>query len=196
MTAENDAQPDRTEAFMARAMADWGDAVYRLALSQTRSKADAEDVYQDVFMRLYGDATEFTSSEHLKAWLLRVTINRCRDLAKSNWNRHTVAFDPVRDDIAELVRDPRDADVWDAVGQLPDNLRSSVHLHYVEGYTTDEIARMLHSQPATVRTWLSRARARVKDLLTRKRADGSACRASVRRTRPSHAPRPAKGGAP
>ncbi len=157
MTAENDAQPDRTEAFMARAMADWGDAVYRLALSQTRSKADAEDVYQDVFMRLYGDATEFTSSEHLKAWLLRVTINRCRDLAKSNWNRHTVAFDPVRDDIAELVRDPRDADVWDAVGQLPDNLRSSVHLHYVEGYTTDEIARMLHSQPATVRTWLSRA---------------------------------------
>ena len=118
-------------------------------------------------MRLYGDATEFTSSEHLKAWLLRVTINRCRDLAKSNWNRHTVAFDPVRDDIAELVRDPRDADVWDAVGQLPDNLRSSVHLHYVEGYTTDEIARMLHSQPATVRTWLSRARARVKDLLTR-----------------------------
>ena len=152
---------------MARAMADWGDAVYRLALSQTRSKADAEDVYQDVFMRLYGDATEFTSSEHLKAWLLRVTINRCRDLAKSNWNRHTVAFDPVRDDIAELVRDPRDADVWDAVGQRPDNLRSSVHLHYVEGYTTDEIARMLHSQPATVRTWLSRARARVKDLLTR-----------------------------
>ena len=53
------------------------------------------------------------------------------------------------------------------MGQLPDNLRSSVHLHYVEGYTTDEIARMLHSQPATVRTWLSRARARVKDLLTR-----------------------------
>lgn len=159
---------------MARAMADWGDAVYRLALGQTRSKADAEDVYQDVFMRLYSDATEFTSTEHLKAWLLRVTINRCRDLAKSNWNRRTVAFDPVRDDVAELVRDPADADVWDAVGQLPDNLRSSVHLHYVEGYTTDEIARMLNSQPATVRTWLSRARARVKDLLTgRKEREGT-----------------------
>lgn len=150
---------------MARAMADWGDAVYRLALGQTRSKADAEDVYQDVFMRLYSDATEFTSDEHLKAWLLRVTINRCHDLAKSNWNRRTVAFDPMRDDVAEFVRDPADADVWDAVGQLPDNLRSSVHLHYVEGYTTDEIARMLNSRPATVRTWLSRARAQVKDLL-------------------------------
>lgn len=145
----------------------WGDTVYRVALAQTGSPSDADDVYQDVFMRLLEHTAAFESDEHLKAWLLRVTINRCRDLAKSNWNRHTVAFDPVRDDIAELVHDPRDADVWDAVGQPPDNLRSSVHLHYVEGYTTDEIARMLHSQPATVRTWLSRARARVKDLLTR-----------------------------
>ena len=117
-----------TEHFLRNAMEHHGDMVYRLALCRMQSVQDAEDVYQDVFMRLYGDATEFTSSEHLKAWLLRVTINRCRDLAKSNWNRHTVAFDPVRDDIAELVRDPRDADVWDAVGQLPDNLRSSVHL--------------------------------------------------------------------
>lgn len=170
MSAAHDAQSRRTEEFIAHAMADWGDAVYRLALSQTRSKADAEDVYQDVFMRLYSDATVFTSDEHLKAWLLRVAINRCRDLAKSNWNRRTVAFDPIRDDVAELVRDPADADVWDAVGQLPDNLRSSVHLHYVEGYTTEEIARMLNSQPATVRTWLSRARARVKDLLLGRKA--------------------------
>ena len=148
-------------------MRTWGSTVYRLALNQTQSPHDAEDICQDVFLRLLKDATAFKDDERLKAWLLCVAINRCRDLAKSNWNRHTVAFDPVRDDIAELVRDPRDADVWDAVGQLPDNLRSSVHLHYVEGYTTDEIARMLHSQPATVRTWLSRARARVKDLLTR-----------------------------
>ncbi|WP_270295906.1 RNA polymerase sigma factor [Eggerthella sinensis] len=170
MSAAHDAQSRRTEEFIAHAMADWGDAVYRLALGQTRSKADAEDVYQDVFMRLYSDTTVFTSDEHLKAWLLRVAINRCRDLAKSNWNRRTVAFDPIRDDVAELVRDPADADVWDAVGQLPDNLRSSVHLHYVEGYTTEEIARMLNSQPATVRTWLSRARARVKDLLLGRKA--------------------------
>lgn len=170
MSAAHDAQSRRTEEFIAHAMADWGDAVNRLALGQTRSKADAEDVYQDVFMRLYSDATVFTSDEHLKAWLLRVAINRCRDLAKSNWNRRTVAFDPIRDDVAELVRDPADADVWNAVGQLPDNLRSSVHLHYVEGYTTEEIARMLNSQPATVRTWLSRARARVKDLLLGRKA--------------------------
>lgn len=159
-------QLTKNEIF-ALAVQRYSDAVFRAAMHNCSCTADAEDVVQDVFEKLLCYNGRFESEEHLKAWLLRVTINRCRDLAKSNWNRHTVAFDPVRDDIAELVRDPRDADVWDAVGQLPDNLRSSVHLHYVEGYTTDEIARMLHSQPATVRTWLSRARARVKDLLTR-----------------------------
>ncbi len=149
-------------------------------------KADAEDVYQDVFMRLYGDATEFTSSEHLKAWL-RVTINRCRDLAKSNWNRHAVALDPrtrtTSPSSCATRATPTSGTRW---ASCPTTCGSSVHLHYVEGYTTDEIARMLHSQPATVRTWLSRARAGERPVDARKRADGSACRASVRRTRPSH----------
>ena len=70
------------EAFLRQAMADWGDAVYRLALGQTRSRADAEDVYQDVFLRLLDSGTAFESPEHLKAWLLRVTVNRCRDLER------------------------------------------------------------------------------------------------------------------
>lgn len=156
---------------MVRAMADWGDAVYRLALGQTRSKVDAEDVYQDVFLRLFRDPTIFSSNDHLKAWLMRVTVNRCRDLAKSGWKNRTVAFDPIRDDVAEFVEDPLDADVWEAVGQLPDNLRSAVHLHYVEGYTTDEIARLLDSRPATVRTWLSRARGQVRVRLERLRTN-------------------------
>lgn len=155
---------------MVRAMADWGDAVYRLALSQTRSKADAEDVYQDVFLRLFRDPTTFSNNEHLKAWLMRVTINRCRDLAKSGWKNRVVAFDPARDDIAGLTENPLDADVWEAVGQLPDNLRAAMHLHYVEGFTTEEVARMLNSRPATVRTWLSRARSQVKDRLERLRS--------------------------
>ena len=85
------------EAFLKQAMADWGDAVYRLALGQTRSRADAEDVYQDVFLRLLDSGTAFESPEHLKAWLLRVTVNRCRDLARSGWKRRTVALDPEWD---------------------------------------------------------------------------------------------------
>lgn len=158
---------DRTdaEAFLRQAMADWGDAVYRLALSQTRSRADAEDVYQDVFLKLHSDATAFESPEHVKAWLLRVTVNRCRDLARSGWKRRTVALDPEWDAPDTPARDDEDAAVWDAVGHLPEQQRTAVHLHYVEGYSTDEIARALDCRPATARTWLFRARARIKELL-------------------------------
>ncbi|MEG1826643.1 MAG: RNA polymerase sigma factor [Gordonibacter sp.] len=155
----------RSEAFLKRAMADWGDSVYRLALSQTHSRTDAEDVYQDVFLRLFNSETAFQSNEHLKAWLLRVTANRCHDLARSGWKRRTVAFDPAWDTPDTPARNAEDAAVWDAVGQLPDQQREAVHLHYVEGYSTEDIARIMDCRPATARTWLFRARARIKDLM-------------------------------
>ncbi|MDJ1649812.1 MULTISPECIES: RNA polymerase sigma factor [Gordonibacter] len=175
----------RTEAFLTQAMADWGDAVYRLALSHTRSRADAEDVYQDVFLRLYNDATVFESAEHVKAWLLRVTVNRCHDLAKSGWKQRTVELDPERDSPAVPAHNAEDADVWDAVGQLPDSQRFAVHLHYVEGYSTDEVAELLGCQPATARTWLHRARARVRELLGER---GNAKPSPTAATRPRPSP--------
>ncbi len=173
-TTDEASDRDRNEV-LARAMRDWGDAVYRLALGQTRSRADAEDVYQDVFLRLYNRAEPFSSSEHQKAWLLRVTVNRCHDLARSGWKRRTVELDLERDaplanadgaPDASGALDGEDAAVWEAVGELPENLRAAVHLYYVEGYSTDEIARILNSQPATVRTWLHRARTRMRELLS------------------------------
>ena len=164
------------EAFLKQAMADWGDAVYRLALGQTRSRADAEDVYQDVFLRLLDSGTTFESPEHLKAWLLRVTVNRCRDLARSGWKRRTVALDPEWDAPDAAAHDDEDAAVWDAVGQLPEQQRTAVHLHYVEGYSTEEIASALDCRPATARTWLFRARARI----------GSCWRPTPPKMRPQH----------
>ncbi len=68
-------------------MRTWGSTVYRLALNQTQSPHDAEDICQDVFLRLLKDATAFKDDEHLKAWLLCVAINRCRDLHRSAWKR-------------------------------------------------------------------------------------------------------------
>ena len=87
----------RPDAFLEDAMHRWGDTVLRLALSQLRDASDAEDVFQDVFVRLLKDRTAFNDDEHLKAWLLRVTVNRCRDLARSGWKRRTVALDPEWD---------------------------------------------------------------------------------------------------
>lgn len=128
----------RSDTFLKRAMDDWGGSVYRLALAQTGSRADAEDVYQDVFIKLAQNTTMFNGNEHLKAWLLRVTINRCHDLARSSHRHPTTALDDLP--YEPQARDPLPHDfahdVWEAVENLPDSLRPLVHLFYYEGYTT------------------------------------------------------------
>lgn len=144
--------------FLEHAMEAWGDMVYRLALSQTRSPVDAEDVMQDVFLRFYNDATAFSSAEHLKAWLIRVTINRCRDLDRMGRKRRTAPLEDEHRAIAAPETDLMHSDVWEAVGELPGDLRAAVHLYYVDGYSTDEIARLLDVNPSTMRGRLRRAR--------------------------------------
>ncbi|MFR8009368.1 MAG: RNA polymerase sigma factor, partial [Gordonibacter urolithinfaciens] len=128
--------PLRSDAFLKRAMDAWGDTVYRVALAQTGSPSDADDVYQDVFMRLLEHTAAFESDEHLKAWLLRVTINRCHDIARLSWNRRTGGLEQEHIDIP--APDAFRADIWEVVGALPPDLRTTVHLHYAEGYSTEE----------------------------------------------------------
>ena len=83
----------REDAFLEDAMERYGDAVYRLALCRLGSRADAEDVYQDVFLRLLRDTTAFRDGEHLKAWLLRVTLHCCVDLRRSAWWKRTAPLE-------------------------------------------------------------------------------------------------------
>lgn len=149
----------RTDAFLQAAMEAWGDRVYRLALCQTHSAADAEDIYQDVFLRLLRDETDFKDGEHLKAWLLRVTLNRCHDYARSAWNRRT---EGLTDTLPAPDATPAECELWQAVAALPQKFSAVIHLFYQEGYNTDEIARILHCRPATVRTRLHRARKLLK----------------------------------
>lgn len=164
----------RSETYLSSAMDRFGDAVYRTALSHLRSAADAEDVFQDVFLRLLADATAFTSDDHLKAWLLRVTVNRCRDLARRRMRRpHTAADDAQLAEIPDAAPSvhalafgsaERNA-VAEAVDALPDHLREATHLYYGEGCSTDEIARIVGCSPVTVRTRLHRARALLREAL-------------------------------
>lgn len=86
----------RSDAFLQQAMDTCGDAVYRLALCRLNSRADAEDVYQEVFLRLLRDDTDFCDTEHLKAWLLRVTLSRCADLRRSAWFKRTAPMGSCR----------------------------------------------------------------------------------------------------
>ena len=159
-----DERPLRPDAFIRQAMGAWGGSVWRLALAQTGSKEDAEDVYQDVFLRLAQSATEFSSQEHLKAWLLRVAVNRCHDVARLRSRRPAVPLDSMPfepSDAGPLSLDEVRA-LWEAVGELPESMRVVIHLYYQEGYSGKEIAGLLGLEPSTVRTRLQRARAQLK----------------------------------
>ena len=162
-----DERPLRPDAFIRQAMGAWGGSVWRLALAQTGSKEDAEDVYQDVFLRLAQSATEFSSQEHLKAWLVRVAVNRCHDVARLRSRRPAVPLDSMPfepSDAGPLSPDEVRA-LWEAVGELPESMRVVIHLYYQEGYSGQEIAGLLGLEPSTVRTRLQRARAQLKTSL-------------------------------
>ena len=150
----------RSDAFLQQAMVTCGDAVYRLALCRLNSRADAEDVYQEVFLRLLRGDTDFRDTEHLKAWLLRVTLSRCADLRRSAWFKRTAPMEAAAD--AAVPEPESSSELWQAVHALPDDQRIAVWLHYVEGYRTEEIAEMVGCRPATVRTRLHRARKQLK----------------------------------
>ena len=166
----------RTEAFMDRAIDMHGDAVFRLALNQLRSAADAQDAVQETFVRLLTCETQFQSETHLRAWLLRVAINICHDVQKSAWRRRVDGLENNRDGDAldglstvsaeEIaLRNLKDHPVWNALAELPEDQRLVVHLAYIEGRSSDEIARLLDIKPATVRTRLFRARTRLREIL-------------------------------
>lgn len=167
----------RSEAFMDHAIARHRGAVIRLALARTRSMADAQDIAQNVFIKLLKSQVRFHDDEHLKAWLLRATHDACVDLHRQAWRRHV----ETREDMATLVdqypADPAleavmDHPVWIAMGRLPDKLRIALHLHYVEGYSVDETAKIMGCLPAAARTRLHRGRKKLQQELTRMDIDG------------------------
>lgn len=150
----------RDARFMEEALRRWGDTVYRVALGQTGSPSDAEDVCQDVFVRLLRDRTVFTSEEHLKAWLIRVALNRCHDLARSRWNRRIPWDDQQAEEAlhASPTVTPAEESVRDLIALLPEDQRATVTLYYAEGYSATEIGRILGCSAGAVRTRLSRIR--------------------------------------
>ena len=161
-------QLTRNEVFTL-AVQKYSDAVYRAAIHNSRCTADAEDVVQDVYEKLLHYNGTFESEEHLKAWLLRVTLRCCIDLRRSAWWKRTAPMEAAADTAAP--ENETDDSLWQAVRALPDELRTVVWLFYVEGCGTDEIAQIVHCRPATVRTRLHRARAKLKTELEGERED-------------------------
>ena len=148
---------DKTPEQLVRA---YGDMVYRLAYAQTRSRHDADDIFQEVFLRVVQRRPSFDSEAHEKAWLIRVTLNCLKSHWRAAWRRHDV---PLDDRIPCPAPEERALD--DALRRLSPKARTAVHLFYFEGYTAEEIARMGGEKPSAVRTRLTRARAQLRDLL-------------------------------
>ena len=130
--------------------------VYRLAYARVGNKYDAEDILQTVFLKLCSEKRSFSDSEHLKAWLLTVTVNSSKNLLKSAWMRLT-------DSLNDSITAPKHEVSWvyTEVLSLPVKYRTVIHLHYFEGYSCSEIAAITNTTEATVKTRLKRARERL-----------------------------------
>ena len=139
----------------------WGDMVYRLALARTASVPDAEDVFQEVFLRYFRHEDRFENNEHRKAWLIRCTINRCKSVMASPWRRRTVPLETAE----EVGVEDDYRDVYSAVLSLPAKYRAVIHLHYFEGLSVAEMAAALQLTEGAVKSQLSRGRALLRDML-------------------------------
>lgn len=134
----------------------YGEDVYRLALSWLHNTHDAEDVLQNVFLKLLDkDVTVFSGAQ--KAWLLKCTANACKNHLRSFWQRNTQALD---DHITLPANEDRS--LWEALGQLKPAYRAVIHLYYYEGYRQDEIAQILGISRTAVQTRMQRARESLK----------------------------------
>jgi len=150
-------------AFLA-AVGDYQDMAYRVALHALGSGPDAEDAVQEVFLRLYMEKKPFEGKEHLRRWLLRVTVNYCRDVLRSPWRKRRV-------DLQELppppvFEEPEQAQLYEAVMSLPEKYRTVLDLFYYEELPVREIAELIGEKTTTVTTRLSRARKLLKAQLT------------------------------
>lgn len=134
--------------------------VFRLAYSYTRSRSDAQDMCQEVFLRYFCSRPPFASEEHRRAWLLRVMVNRCKTHLTSWWVRQTV---PLDDRIPMPEPEPLALD--EALRQLAEKDRLVIHLFYYEECSTREIARLMRTTEGAVRTRLTRARQHLGDIL-------------------------------
>lgn len=133
--------------------------VYKLALLRTKQKSHADDVVQEVFLRYIQKAHTFKTEEHIKAWLIRVTINCSNSIFSTAWFRKTV---PLSDEIPVDFSCEEHYDVYQAVLALPEKYRTVVHLFYYEELSTAQIAACLHEKESTVRSRLKRARDMLK----------------------------------
>lgn len=153
----------RSEEEANRAIELYADTVKRICMVHLKNRADTEDIFQNVFLKYILSSEVFENPEHEKAWLIKVTVNACRDLLRSVFRKRTVSLDTL---IEKPQADQEEfRDVLEAVLSLPSKYKDVVYLYYYEGYKAEEIGRILGKNVNTVYTLLTRARKLLKERL-------------------------------
>ena len=140
--------------------------IYRISLLYLRNTEEAEDMVQEVFVKLIDKERSFNSEEHRKAWLIGVTKNACKDINKSFWKSRMVDIESL----PELTNEKKDSDlhfVLEELLLLPDKYKIVLYLFYYEGYYVKDISKILNVKESTIQTQLSRGRKLLKKKLRR-----------------------------
>lgn len=140
--------------------------IYRIAFQYLRNKADAEDVLQDVFIKLLEKNPDFENEENRKAWLIRITINLCKDRLRSFWRRKTVPLNEADGQTVDF-----DTNIFNELFLLKPKYRIILYLHYYEGYSINELSSVMRCNPNTVSSRLRQARQQLKLLIEEEQND-------------------------
>lgn len=141
----------------------YADMVRRICFLHLKDRQDTEDIFQTVFLKYILYSGSFENEAHEKAWLIRVTVNACKDLLKGFYRNHTTSIESIAETAEEAA--PEHSDVLEAVLALPKKYKDVVYLFYYEGYTAGEIAEILKKKENTIYTLLARARKLLKEKL-------------------------------
>ena len=135
--------------------------ILRLCFTYSLGRADAQDICQNIFLKLLQSDRRFDSEGETRAFIIRMTVNECKDVLKSGWRRRSVPLDELIEREVPFLPE-ENTGVLAAVQRLPVKYREAVYLYYYEGYNAEEIAAMVGAKPAAIRQRLARAREKLR----------------------------------
>ena len=138
-------------------------SLFSAAFAVCKNPHDAEDIIQDTFLAYHASSTQFESERHIRAWLLRVAINKAKNVTTSFWRKNMVTLEEYMETL--IFEESEDRGLFEAVMDLPEKYRIVIQLFYYEDYSIREIASLLHSREGTVKSHLSRGRMLLKTKL-------------------------------
>lgn len=139
------------------------DNLYAVAFNVCKNAEDAEDVVQDTFIQYYALKKEFDSEQHIRAWLIRVAVNKAKNKNRSFWRRNKMSLEDYMETLS--FETPESENLFETVMQLPDKYRTVIHLFYYEDYSVHEISEILKLSEGNVKVRLSRGRSLLKEKL-------------------------------